>query len=941
MNSFGYVPGNYEYCKIIPKPHIMKYLLLSLFSIAFSLSTSAQKTLLYKGKRIELSSHTLYLDAKVNQKTVAQQPHVFNSIRTALEHIQPGTATEPMTIYIAPGVYWIDNPDDLEIRIPKPGESIPYGMELKVSHLRLIGLSNNPQDVVVACNRGQTLGAVGNFTMLHLDGDDIQVENITFGNYCNVDLVYPLNPLYNRIKRSPTIVQAQLIICNSDRVLARNCRFISRLNSCPFAGARRALFDNCYFECTDDALCGTAVYLNSRFTLFSGKPFYATQGTGAVLLNCDLHSLTHDKQYLTKTGSPVSMVDCRWTNDEARLYIGWTPNPTNDLRCYQYHLTLNNKPLFISADQSQITMDMNRRPLLKAYRLTIPSREEKENPKVTQTDTTVPHKSSTVKETEQCTALKDSVIYNVYNLLRGNDNWDPLNQKAFLEKINKTTHTQSIDWGNIPTQLVLSKRKYELISGTDSLLIQANAVYFGTQPHAIHVKANAGSLQKSSSDSIASPGSASLNSRSPLDTIQVCWNVPSEESAAVRLLPDHQGSCLVLGTNHGEKAQKVHVIATTASGLQACCVITVRPPYLKAPEFTLDPKITRNANTLTVNYTLDLQGRADESLITWYRCTDNEGKKAIPVAISRLNHPLKQYHLSAADNGYYMKVTIAPKHLRSHPGPEYTTITQNPIAYFSADLKEDKSSDITIPKSGSQQSTTHPAQSALKTDFLNFPTDYQPLLLPGFWTVDGYKPIDTQEFDWTPNPNSWIYGRGVNGAANATGLLQAARGARLLYTPLQGKYGDMQITLKVDPAKTAGQGFGSATGQYMDIYIKFDTHTLTGYALRIIRTTKYDKAVDFLLMQYKNGIATPLTAPVSSICYRTGCTLQLSIHGDKFTAHAETMTPLNKPEQPELTTSVDLSATITPNTYGGIGIQHIGSTGASATMLRQLSVKWW
>ncbi len=56
---------------------------------------------------------------------------------------------------------------------------------------------------------------------------------------------------------------------------------------------------------------------------------------------------------------------------------------------------------------------------------------------------------------------------------------------------------------------------------------------------------------------------------------------------------------------------------------------------------------------------------------------------------------------------------------------------------------------------------------------------------------------------------------------------------RLLYTPLDGSYGDIWQSLNVDASKTTGQGFGSATGQYLDLYIKFDTHALTGYALRI------------------------------------------------------------------------------------------------------------
>lgn len=68
-----------------------------------------------------------------------------------------------------------------------------------------------------------------------------------------------------------------------------------------------------------------------------------------------------------------------------------------------------------------------------------------------------------------------------------------------------------------------------------------------------------------------------------------------------------------------------------------------------------------------------------------------------------------------------------------------------------------------------------------------------------------------------------------------------------MYTPVEGTYGDMSLKLVVDPAKTAGQGFGSA-GQYMDVLLKFDTSTLTGYGLRIIRTKASSNAVTFVLV---------------------------------------------------------------------------------------------
>ena len=235
----------------------------------------------------------LYVDSSLDDDEACADDTYFNSLRDALveaENMQRQyeySADNPLTIKIAPGVYWLDDPDDPEVRRPEAGEGTPYAMKLKMNHLRLTGLSDNPEDVVLACNRGQTQGAVGNFTMLHITGDDIQVENLTFGNYCNVDLEYPRNPSLNRKKRADAIVQAQLVICDGDRYVARNCRFISRLNLCPFAGAKRILFDRCYFECTDDALCGTGVYLGCGFTFFSGKPFYNTYAQGACFLDCN------------------------------------------------------------------------------------------------------------------------------------------------------------------------------------------------------------------------------------------------------------------------------------------------------------------------------------------------------------------------------------------------------------------------------------------------------------------------------------------------------------------------------------------------------------------------------------------------------------------------------------------------------------------------------
>ena len=772
---------------------------------------------------------TLYVDASLDDDEACADDTYFNSMRDAFivaENLQRQysySEETPLTIKIAPGVYWLDDPDDPNVRKPEKGEGTPFGMKLRLSHLRLIGLSDNPEDVVLACNRGQTQGAVGNFTMLHFTGDDIHAENITFGNYCNVDLVYPRDPSLNRKKREDAIVQAQLVICDGDRYLARKCRFISRLNLCPFAGAKRILFDNCYFECTDDALCGTGVYLGCRFTLFSGKPFYNTYAQGACFLDCDLHSLTRGRQYLVKAPGQVAMVDCRWTSDDKDLYLGWIQDPVPSMRCYQYNVTLNGKPVTIGAENPRYTVDMNGKKLLSAYK-------------------------------------NGAGIYNVYNLVKGVDGWNPLGQDTTA-------------FASQPTMLTIDKHRATIESGKDTLVIKS-------------------------------------------DKYLPLWRVIEGNRRCVDMRIYEPGELTILGRNSGETPQTVNVKAYTPEGLEAECEVTVCPSVLPAPAFISLPVITGDSGTLHVNYSLALDGRDDMSGVTWFRAKSADGSDAIPVAVSRGDIPKLDYELTAADNGYYIMASMMPRHIRSEFGNPATAVTSSPV-------------------------TGARVKNVMSTDFHDFVTDYQPEVIPGFWTVDAFKPVDTAEFEWEPDvEHSWYYGNGVDGAASSLGLMQNTRGARLMYHPEGERYGDMSLMLEVDPCKTAGQGFGSATGQYMDVYVKFDAATLTGYALRIIRTVKNDKAVDFMLMKYDRGVATPISEPVSAVCYRKGCDIRLDVKGDQLTARVSNKLGVPEPHRPGLVKEVSLSATIEPNDFGGIGVQHTGSWGQSATLLRTLTATW-
>lgn len=496
---------------------------------------------------------------------------VFQTVNEALRHAKSYADDTLWTnIYIAPGVYWIDDPDDEVVRRPAEGDNTPYGMKVRLNRTRLIGLSGNPEDVVLACNRGQTQGAMGNFTMLHITGNEIEAEGITFGNYCNVDLNYKLDPSLSRKRRADAIVQAQLIICNGDDYRVRNCRFISRLNLCPFVGARRVLFEDCYFECTDDALCGTGIYRHCRFTFYSSKPFYATSPQGVVFEDCDIHSKVQGTQYLTKVSDRVTLRNCRWTSDDPNLRIEWTKRPDPRHVCLMEGCTLNGRPLILP-----------------------------------------------------------------------------------------------------PT-------------------------------------------------------------------------------------PD------------------------------------------------------------------------------------------VPMAVTT----------------------------------------------------------PTVPLMGSDE------------------------VKSGRWTFDCYKPVDTKDYNWTVSERpAWCFGEGVDGAEGCYGMIQNVRGARMMYTGLDGEeYDGQTLTVELAPCKSAGQGFGSATAQYMDICLKFDTRTLTGYGLRFIRTPKYDRAVDVYLVEYLNGNVTSITEAEKCLLFRRGCKVVLVAEGDTLSAkitNGESVQTL-------------CATMLHPNRYGGVHLQHTGTTGASATVVQSV-----
>ena len=834
----------------------MKNLIITLFSISCLFATAGTnsfdpsnpiningKTVETKTARFTLGERTLLLDMKASEGE-----YVFNDISRVINAINSLPEGPEVKLLIAPGVYWIDDPDDPSIRDAQSG--VPFGTTITCDTLSIIGLNPNPENTVFASNRGQTQGAIGNFTMIHYIGKSVELHNITLGNYCNVDLVYPLDNSLNRTKRGNAIVQAQLGICEgTDRLFSSNCRYISRLNLCPMVGARRSLYKDCHFESTDDALTGSAVYLDCHFTFFSSKPFYNTPSTGAVFLNCDIDLHNTGVQYLTKVPGPVTLIDTRFHSigNTPPSEMQWTRDESSVV-CYQYNVTLDGKPITMDEKRPQLTVNLEGKQSLEAFRII---------------------------------DANGNVLYNTPSLLGGAANWDPLSMRDRI-----IAATGSLESVNRPVTILFDKNRINLAADGDSIKIAPKLVKWGNY---------------------------SLDNR--LDRLD--WSFPS----VVTLSDTGVNHCqIVKSKNTIPNDVNGYIYVTSSSGLKGAISTKVDAFLTEPPVFTSAPAMfyDKKKKLMRLEYKLDKED--DRSHIVWYRYTKADLSDTIPVFHGQASDA-RQYNLSPADIGYKIFANVVPQAYGTYPGNNISATLNMVISPKMA------------PKAKNHESLT--------TTFATVPIHNQPLLVRGAWTFDCYKPVETDGFDWKADNSrpAWYYGFGTDGAVSQ-GLVQASRGARAFYTPIVETSDSQVVHLFLEPCKPAGQGFGSATGQFLDIYIGFDPSTLSGHALRIERTPGYDHAVVFSLVEYRNGLVHKISESVPSSCFRTTCEVILTIEKGVLTAKASTNSQPIKSTAPDVVDSVNISAPIDKIAGTSIGFQHTGTTGGGATLIRELDANW-
>ena len=145
----------------------------------------------------------LLLDSRLANEEVQKNPYTYNNIREVLSDgaLNAATVEHPVTVYIAPGIYWLEDPQSEVVIVREdPKDLYPYGCKVNCANLKLVGLSENPEDVVIAAN------------VLHATQDLrttlANVQSLLAPGGTPDAVVQRMNAEVNRALASPPVVEA-------------------------------------------------------------------------------------------------------------------------------------------------------------------------------------------------------------------------------------------------------------------------------------------------------------------------------------------------------------------------------------------------------------------------------------------------------------------------------------------------------------------------------------------------------------------------------------------------------------------------------------------------------------------------------------------------------------------------------------------------------------
>lgn len=533
------------------------------------------------------------------------------------------TLPEGTTVYVVPGVYWTDTTYKEGGVIAGPN----IGLSLLGENISFLGLTEDATDAIICGNRGEGgetgLGANGSWYSLGISSG-FHSENITIANYAQEDLVYPRDPSQNMKKRIDSKNHAEVLTRANgtgapDKLYFENTRFVGYLNMMLGLAPNRAYFLDSFFQLTDDSIFagGVNVYENCTFHFFGNHPSVngAANGGVSVLLGSKIvgmPQMTSTDVFLAKQSNSIgpnangifAIIDTQFTGRIES--VEWENVVREDARHFVSNNTIgeDKKPLVISPSQPQTSVTLTGNAL---------------------------------------NAFKVGEEYNVYNLLKGNDGWDPKDQ--YSAEWEPYTH--------LPYRfLIEAKGKTMYSDKTDN-----------------------------TNKAVLTPAPA------PADSVDVKNTVWSYDTNLLNGTVDAATGVITLTAKPNTTGAiiKTIVTGTLPSGISAGATLYIRPTPVSAPVVTA-PGIEISENLAALDYTLDQLGYKDTSVIEWYRETGPDTTNGVHIGTMRndangffVDEPFKNYALNKYDVGYYLRAVITPKYEFSSAGAPITVYTKRPV----------------------------------------------------------------------------------------------------------------------------------------------------------------------------------------------------------------------------------------------------------------------
>jgi Big-like domain-containing protein/List-Bact-rpt repeat protein len=776
-------------------------------------------------KFVELSASNVIVDAYLDE-----------ALRTGLtfktlQELRAANIANGTTVNFTPGVYWTDDYLD-PATANTPAHPGLVGISFTQSALTFKGLTSNADDVRIAGNRGQTMGSNGNWNVIGI-GTNFSAYDLTIANYCSVDLVFPRDPSKNVPRRTDARVQAQTITSAGgtiDKAYFENVRFVSFLNLIA-VGPSRAYFKNSYFQLTDDAIAGggVVVFDNCTFDFYGSHPSAGGSSTITAFLNSTFNFYNDSPVfYFSKSGGTWAIIDNEFRL--AKEEIRWENAQRPDVKHYVSGNTYQ--------DGTPVVFDP-------------------QNTQVTQ------HMSPT-----QLQIFKIGEEYNVFNLLKGNDGWNPSQQVARNDtafKLTLAANSTTVQSDNPANETIITPTLTPANSFTYAQLqFEYDTTLFNliaSTDNRLHLRAN-------------------LNSTGVI----------------IRSI----------------------VRATAPNGLVSQVTLNIRPQTVAAPVVVGTPSIQIGSNTAALQLVYDHPEFTDWSTITWYRGA-TPGAQTVQVGVTTLNNPYKNFQLSAGDVGQYLTAVITPRYeFSAAAGSSVTVTTSRAIV----------AGDVTNPNVISTNFanvvwTGHTLNQAnvWYADTSTPPADET--WVPGTGTPWTYVLGDRDGAMGIPGLRTLTQGARLlyqpQGSFSDMSLILDLTPEKIAGQGFGGAPNYAEIYIKWDPVTKTG---------YALRFQRLTTDPLNGNA----PIQSAGNSVKVSMLEYVNGVRTYLPGNyVDSSVFMPGARVEFKLVGSVLSADVTTESEQTTTQQGyNLPHQIHFSANVTTaaSTQGGFGVQFVGSTAA-------------